>query len=169
MNNMKINTLDQIVHYNILLNMTCFIVRQIKYSRKRLFINICQHFYILGKGTMGNRTLGNGTFQDVDVGIFLLSGKRDILSSGRRDTLLSGKRNILSSGKDSILWEGFYPLGRIISYGKDSILWNPDHLSSEIRDTLWDPGHGKQDTLSPGIRTTYPLGSCYLGNEVQNF
>ena len=57
--------------------------------------------------------------------------------SGEKDTLISGKRDILPSGNDIILWES-------------------DHLSSGIRDILWETGHGKRDTLSSGIRTTYP-------------
>ena len=62
----------------------------------------------------------------------------------------------------------FYPLGTIFSSGNwttyplgigSLILWESDRLSSGIWDILWETGHGKWDTLSYGIRTTYPLGN----------
>ena len=80
---------------------------------------------------------------------------------GRRDTLFFGKRDILPSENDFFIWKSAhlssgnrttYPLGI-----GPLILWESDHVSSGIRDMLWETGHGKQDTLSSGIRTTYPL------------
>ena len=61
---------------------------------------------------------------------------------------------ILCETGNSILCERFYPLGI-----GTLILWESDHLSSGIRDILWETGHGKRDTLSSGIRTTYHLGN----------
>ena len=61
---------------------------------------------------------------------------------------------ILWETGNSILWERFYPLGI-----GTLILWESDHLSSGIRDILWETGHGIRDTLSSGNRTTYPLGN----------
>ena len=85
-------------------------------------------------------------------GVFLLFGKRDILSSGERDTLLSRKWKILSSGNEFSIWisDHFYCGIRTT-------------LSSGILDILWDTGHGKRTTLSSGIRALYPLRKCYLG------
>ena len=61
---------------------------------------------------------------------------------------------ILWETKNPILWERFYPL----AIGP-RILWESDHLSSGIRDILWETGHGKRDTLSSGNQTTYPQGN----------
>ena len=60
---------------------------------------------------------------------------------------VSGEKGnfILWETGHSTLWERFFPL-------------ESDHLSSGIRDILWETGHGKRDMLSSGIRTTYPLG-----------
>ena len=38
-----------------------------------------------------------------------------------------------------------------------------DTLFSGIRDILWETEHGKRDTISSDIRTTYPLGIENLG------
>ena len=106
---------------------------------------------------MGNGTLGNGTFQNVsgEMGHFYYLGNGTFYALGE-GTLYS-----LGNGK-------FYPLGTILSSGNRDIyplgigtfiLWESDHLSSGIRDILWETGHGKRDTLSSGNRTTYPLGN----------
>ena len=63
---------------------------------------------------------------------------------GRRDTLFSGKRDILSSGNDFFLWES-------------------DHLSSGIRDILWETGNGKRDTLYPFDLVHLSSGKYPLG------
>ena len=77
---------------------------------------------------------------------------------GRRDI------SIIWETGHSLLWEmGHY----ILWETENSILWESDHLSSGILDNLWEPEHGKPETLSSGIRTTYPLGKRYLGCEVQ--
>ena len=68
------------------------------------------------------------------------------------------------------------------------ILWKMDHLSSGIRTSsgkrdmgngtryplgfgpliLWKTGHGKRDTISVGIRTTYPLVTSSGNREFGN-
>ena len=81
------DTKDQIVHY-----LNYFI--DDKYLWQRLYINICEHFYILGKGTMGNGTLGNGTFQNVwrepENSILLWNGHFIIWEMGHYIPLGSG-------------------------------------------------------------------------------
>ena len=83
--------------------------------------------------SLGKGAMGNRTFQNVsrEKGHFIL------WETGH-----------------STLWERFFPLGI-----GPLILWESDHLSSGIRDIHWETGHRKWDTLSSGIRTTYPLGN----------
>ena len=57
-------------------------------------------------------------------------------------------QNVSEDKRHFILWETGH-----------STLWESDHLSSGNRDIIWETGHGKRDTLSSGIRTTYPLGN----------
>ena len=81
---------------------------------------------------------------------------------------MKGRRDIF------IIWETgyFYYLGNgTLSSGGGGymcILLSRKRgiLSSEIQDTLLDIGHCKYDMLSSGIRVIYPLGSCYLGLDV---
>ena len=63
----------------------------------------------------------------------------------------------LSETGNSILWERFFPLGI-----GPLILWESDHSSSGNQTTTrlgFRTSTGKWDTLSSGIRTTYPLGN----------
>ena len=102
------------------------------------------------------------------VRTFILSGKRYTLFSGRMDTLFSGKRDILPSGNDFIRGVRTFLLSEkryIIFSGRRDTLFSGkrDILSSGNDFILWVMGHGKRDTLSSGIRTTYPLGIGNLG------
>ena len=123
------NTWDHCM--GMLLNMTCFIVWQI------------------GKGTMGNGTLGNVTFQNVsrETVHFYYLGNGTFYSLGKGTLYSLG--TILSPGNQTTYPLGIGPL----------ILWESGHLSSGIRDILWETGHWKRDTLASGNRTTYPLGN----------
>ena len=85
----------------------------------------------------------------------MFQGKRDNFYS-----LWNGKFYALGEGTFYFLGSGtFYPLGIW-----PSIVWDSgQYPGNGTRET----GHGKRDTLSSGIRTTYPLGIGNLGDEVQ--
>ena len=135
----------------MLLNMTCFIVWKIKYHNKSFTNYKYLHLYILGKGTMGN-----GTFKNVsgwwDISIIRETGHSMLWEKGHF---------ILWETGISIIWEQFYPLGI-----GTLILWESDHLSSGIRDILWETGNGKRYPLGIGPLILWEIssGNRELGN-----